>query len=148
MWVICSLVHKSAFIILHPLRIRPSWAFSLIFFCQDNWDEDEEEKESEKDEEVDEEEEDEDSEEKDEENGEDRDVTSEKELNGDSDLDPDNESEEEWRQKTSQWNWIDSGSASPVLRVPWGGRLTGSQGPLHISQSLMVAPRPLVLSKT
>ncbi|XP_054583957.1 WD repeat-containing protein 43 isoform X2 [Eptesicus fuscus] len=61
----------------------------------DNWDEDEEEKESEKEEEVDEEEEDEDSEEKDEENGEDRDVTSEKELNGDSDLDPDNESEEE-----------------------------------------------------
>ena len=32
---------------------------------------------------------------KDEENGEDRDVASEKELNGDSDLDPENESEEE-----------------------------------------------------
>ncbi|XP_059799653.1 WD repeat-containing protein 43 [Balaenoptera ricei] len=63
----------------------------------DNWDEDEEEKGSEKDEDVDEEEEEEeeDAEEKGEENGEDRDVASEKELNGDSDLDPENESEEE-----------------------------------------------------
>uniref|UniRef100_A0A8C9J820 WD repeat domain 43 n=1 Tax=Panthera tigris altaica TaxID=74533 RepID=A0A8C9J820_PANTA len=68
----------------------------LIYFYQDNWDEDEEDKESEKDEDVDEEEEEEeDAEEKDEENGEDRDVASEKELNGDSDLDPENESEEE-----------------------------------------------------
>lgn len=63
----------------------------------DNWDEDEDEKASEKDEDVDEENEEEegDDEEKDEENGEDRDVASEKELNGDSDLDPENESEEE-----------------------------------------------------
>uniref|UniRef100_A0A8C5KUA6 WD repeat-containing protein 43 n=1 Tax=Jaculus jaculus TaxID=51337 RepID=A0A8C5KUA6_JACJA len=61
----------------------------------DNWDEDEDEKESVK-EDIDEEneEEDEDAEEK-EENGEDREMSSEKEVNGDSDLDPENESEEE-----------------------------------------------------
>ncbi|KAL6043968.1 hypothetical protein STEG23_008340, partial [Scotinomys teguina] len=56
----------------------------------DNWDEDEE-KDSEKDEGVGEDNEEEDEDDEDEEIGEDRDVSSEKELNGDSDLDPENE---------------------------------------------------------
>ncbi|XP_021567011.1 WD repeat-containing protein 43 [Carlito syrichta] len=61
-----------------------------------DWDEDEEEEEdSDKDSDESEEEVEEGAEEKDEENGEDRDMASEKDLNGDSDLDPENGSEEE-----------------------------------------------------